>query len=595
MTPQAAPQMSVAAHEQPHRRSGKVAVGGAVVGVLALVAAGVFAAGQLSNDNAGGADSPEAVGMEMMNALEQEDMLGMVDLLLPGERDVFREPLIDVVSELSRLDIASAEASLADLSGLDIDMVDEAVTVESTNVADISNITMSASILASLDGDQLPIGDLITDLAGEDFDPSTLDQPTTTEDFNLPMTVVEDDGRWYLSVFYTAAEAARTEFGDPIPEVGLEPRGGATPQGAIDALLDGVEQLDLGKVIAGINPNEAAALQRYAPLFLDNISPMADDIGLDWQVTRSEYDVAGSGSKRFVTITALRIDGTLDESTFFIELADGCVVAEASGDGVSERVDSCALAAEAGEAPTTFDDFFGGALDIEEVTAAYEEAFANYTPPGLTVQEVDGQWFVSPIGTGFDQFLALLSALDREELDRLIDTATTFVDDLASQFDELLNDDLFGTDVFADDPFADDVPVEFEDDFSDTDFDAEQAILADCYGLEDVDVVISCLVGAVDAGDIPDYYVGVELRFPECGVAEQSLGRAALFDLSDAEYTATLEGAATCFADLIASGEVDEFDVPAEYLRPECAEGRNPWNFEQDDSFFDRWIECIYS
>ena len=90
--------MSFDAPEQPRRRRSKVAVGGAVVGVLALGAAGVFAAGQLSNNNTGGAGSPEAVGMEMMSALEQEDMLGMVDLLLPGEREVFREPLIDIVS-----------------------------------------------------------------------------------------------------------------------------------------------------------------------------------------------------------------------------------------------------------------------------------------------------------------------------------------------------------------------------------------------------------------------------------------------------------------------------------------------------------------
>ena len=598
-----APQMSFETPEQPRRRRSRVAVGGAVVGVLALGAAGVFAVGQLGSDNTGGADSPEDVGMQMMNALEQEDVLGMVDLLLPGEREVFREPMIDIVSELSRLDVLSSDASLADLSGLDIDMVDEAVTVEPTNVADISNITMSATISASLDGDQLPIGDLVTDLAGDDFDPGTLDQPTTTEAFDLPMTVVEDDGRWYLSLFHTAAEAARAEIGEPIPEVGIEPRGGTTPEGAIDALLDGVEQLDLGKVIAGINPNEAAALQRYAPLFLDDVAPIADDIGLDWQVTRSEYDVDGNGSKRFVTITDLRIDGTLEESAFFVELSNGCVVAEADG----ERIDSCELAAENGQAPTVVDDFFGDSLDIGELTAAYEEVFADYSPPGITVQEVDGEWFVSPIGTGFDQFLAVLRALDREEIDRLVDTTTAFVEDLGNEFGGLFGDDVLGDvssgDFDVDDLFADDVSVDLEDDFDfdlDDDFDdgafeAEQAIVEACYANDDVDVVTSCLVDAVEAGEIPDYYAGVELRFPECGVAEVSLGRVSLFELTDEEYTVLLETAATCFAELIASGEVDEFDVSSEYLRPECADGRNPWIFDDDSGFFDAWIECIYS
>jgi len=599
------PQMDFATPEPPRGRRSKIAVGGALVGVLALGAAGVFAFGQFGGDDSGGAASPEAVGVDMMNAMEQEDVLGMVDLLLPGEREVFREPLVDVVSELSRLDILSADASLGDLAGLDIEMVDEAVAVEPTNVEDISNITMSATLSASLDGDRLPIGDFITDLAGDDFDPGDLDQPTTTEDFVLPMTVVEEDGRWYLSVFHTAAESIRSEFGDPIPDVGLEPRGGATPEGAVDVLLDGVEQLDLSKVIAAINPDEAAALQRYAPLFLDSIAPMADDIGLDWQVTRTEYDVAGSGAKRFVTVTDLRIDGTLEGMSFFFELTDGCLVFEAIGEG-SERIDSCELAAEAGDAQTAFDDFFGESIDLDELSSTFEDAFDDYASPGITVQEVDGQWFVSPIGAGFDHLLALLGALDRDELDELVDATTALVEEVGNEFGNLLEPGALGGDVFSDE-FADDeftndeladgefTDDEFTDDEVADEYGAEQAILDECFAVEETDGMIECLEAAVEAGDIPDYYSGVELRFPECGVARQRIDSDLIFELSDEDYTAALETASTCFRDLIASGDVDESEVPAEYLRPECAEGQNPWRFDGDDALFVDWLDCIYS
>ncbi len=563
------PQLSFDTPDSSGQRRSKLVVGGAVAGVLALGAAGVFAVGQLRGGNTGGASSPEAVGTELMGALEQEDMLGMIDLLLPGEREVFREPLTDVVSELARLDILSDDASLADLAGLDIEMSNELTGVEPTNVTDISNITMSASITASVDGDQLPIGEFITEVSGEGFDPSDLDQPATTEDFALPMTVVEQDGRWYLSLFHTAAESLRGESGEPIPETGLVPSGGDSPENAVDVLLDGVEQLDIGKVIASINPNEAAALQRYAPMFLDDIAPFVDDVPLEWQVTRSEFAVTGSGSKRFVAITALRIDGTADGIEFSVDVAGNCAVFEADG----ERIDSCELATGAGDAQTALDDLFGGSLggslDTGDLTATIEEVLADYEPLGITVQQVDGQWFVSPLGSGFDQLLALLRALDRDELDRLVDVSTTFIEDFGGEFGEFdalpfpgefVDEEAIEVtdpDLFEDDPFSDP-----ETDAETDAFDAEVEASAACYELGVIEQVTACLQTAIDAGTLPEYYLGVELQFPECGLADSVVGNTSLYEMSDEEYTALIEASAACFGDLIARGEIDETAVP---------------------------------
>ena len=82
---------------QPPRRSrGKMI--GALVGVIAILGAGTFAFTQLrSNDSSGGASKPEEVGNKLVTALGNEDVLGAIDLLLPGERDTFRQPMIDLV------------------------------------------------------------------------------------------------------------------------------------------------------------------------------------------------------------------------------------------------------------------------------------------------------------------------------------------------------------------------------------------------------------------------------------------------------------------------------------------------------------------
>jgi hypothetical protein len=555
-----------------------------------------------------------------MASIEQEDVLGMVDLLLPGERETFREPLVDLVGELSRLEVLSSDATLSDLAGLDFDLTDETTSVTLTNVTDIANIRMTGTLSASLDGEQLPIGDVITDLAGEDFDPASLDQPTEVSDFDLPMTVVEEDGRWYLSLFHTLAESIRGDFGDPIPETGLAPRGGDTPEGAVDAMLDGVEQFDVGKIIAAINPNEAQALQRYAPMFLDDLDPVLADIPFSWQVTNTEYDVAGSGSKRSVSITSLRIDGDAEGESFSIVISGGCVVFEGGG----ERVDTCELQ----EGLPTVDDVFGDTSEIADITAEFEEVFADYDQPGLTVQQVDGQWFVSPIGSGFDQVLALLRALDRDEIDRLIDTTTRLVDEVAGEFgdftgfedlddlgglpgideDPQLGDPLIDEDPQLGDPLIDEqavpddsgdslgVPPDLDGDVDLDDFEEQQRVAESCNEFADVADVSACLRENVELGVLPSYYYTVELEFPECGVADVSLGRVPLYTMSDQDYTAMIATASICFQALIESGTVEVDAVPPEYLKPSCGNGRNPWNFEREDNdvVFDDWLTCVY-
>jgi hypothetical protein len=593
---------------EPQGRKSRLAVAGLAVAVVALGAAGVFAIVQLRGGNTGGAESPEAVGASMMAAVEQEDVLGMVDLLLPGERDTFRQPMIDMVSELTRLEVLSSDASLDDLSGLDIEMADQLTEVTPTNVADISNIMMTAKITASLDGGQLPIGDLITDFASDGFDPSDFDEAPTTTDFKLSMTVVAQDGRWYLSLFHTAAEAVRGSIGESIPERGLEPRGGETPEGAVLALLDGVEQFDVGKIIASLNPNEAAALQRYAPLLLDDFEPLVADIPFTWQVTQTEFDVEGSGAERFVTVTALRIDGDAEGEPFSIAINGGCVLVDAGG----EQLDSCDLA----QGQPSLDELLGESAElVTELLTEFASVFVDYNAPGITVQEVDGTWYVSPIGTGTNQLLSFMRALDREKIDRLINTTQTmfdgvfedlagglpfFLDEVTAEGDSrvddfTLNDDGgFGEFDSNDQAVEPDPEVEPEPELDA--FVSQQQIVTECYSLGDAATIVACLSENIASGALPEYFLAPELEYPECGLSEFSLGTAMLSDLSDAEFTSIMQTASVCFGELIVAGTLTEFDVSSEYLHLECADGRNPWDFSRADNneFFDTFLECIY-
>ena len=297
--------------------------------VLAVGAAGVFAVRGMSDGAEGGAATPDELGAALMTAVENEDALGAVDVLLPGERDLLRQPMIDLVAELSRLEVLAPGTDLSEIEGFDVVLENEAVVVESTNVPDIANLTMTADAQVTVDGAVFPVGDLVTD----NMDPADVEDmrstsETTDEPFDLEMTAVQLDGRWYFSLFYTVAETARRDLADTgVPIEGIGAVGSETPEAAVDQLLDSVEALDLRLMMQTLNPGEAGALQRYAPLFLADADEALAEVPLEWTVSTRDFRVEGDGDRRTVFIDAIGIDGTIDGEAFSVGVNGDCVTA----------------------------------------------------------------------------------------------------------------------------------------------------------------------------------------------------------------------------------------------------------------------------
>ena len=104
-----------------------------------------------------------------------------------------------------------------------------------------------------------------------------------------------------------------------------------------------------------------------------------------------------------------------------------------------------------------------------------------------------------------------------------------------------------------------------------------------CYGENDAAAASACFAEVVAAGEIEASEVPIFLRFPECGLAE--LGWSGdYYSLPDAEFVAVVEEAAPCFQALVASGELEDYEVPAEIAHPECLDGRN-WYTSTDDAY----------
>jgi hypothetical protein len=595
----------VAAAPAPRGRStGKIVA--ATVGAVAIVAAGVFAITRLAGDASasGGADSPEAAADMLLDALDDEDVLGAVDVLLPGERETFREPLQDMVSELQRLEVLSDD-DLSGVSGIDIVVTDRNVASTPTNVDDIVNLDVTATVASSVDGAALPIGDWIREnVEADEID--SIDETSEPTEGRFPVTAVRQDGRWYLSLFYTAAEQARAQTDLEIPAEGVPLNGGDSPEAAMDHALAALADLDLAGLVGTLNPDEFEALQRYAPLFLDDAQRQLDDSvsesGVSIEVRDTAYTVDGEGARRGVTITAMAVDVTAEGETLTARLEDGCFLVQVPD---QDEVSSCELTEQLDDA-LDLDDVVDDPQAVEDAIADVQAAFEEYENPGVIVQEVDGSWYLSPLATISEQVLAVVGALDRGEIEdltaQLQDLAGTFDPDMVvggvevPDFDdfELPGDDA-PSKPDADDP-ANTIVAETvaPDDSQAPEDTVEGAAFPDeaCYEESDVAAAQACFEDLLASGDIEPEFVPWYFRFPECDAAA-TMWSDDLYGLPDDEFVAAIEALQPCVQGLIASGVAADYEF-GEVGRPQCLDGQNPYLLDVNSDEFEVFTSCVY-
>lgn len=561
---------------QGPRRS-KWLVGSAVLAVLAVGAAGIFAVANLTGATAAGSATPADLGSELLAAIEGEDVLGVIDVLSPGERETLGEPFVDLVSELQRLEVL-AETDLSQIAGLEIDLSNEIVRTRVTNVDDIVNVAMSADVEISVDGAELPIGALLTDNMPDDMLTEMRGtRVTETDEFDITLTAVLEDERWYFSLLHTIAETARGELTNDvgIPFEGIGSDGAETPEAAIDQMLDRIEALDLTGVLRSLDPNEAAALQRYAPLFLEEAQSEIETAPIDWSITERSIRVEGSGDQRTAFVDGLTLEGSIDGSPFVFSFSGDCVEAEMDG----QRFEQCGDVGSISDV----DDVFGDEPEISHLIEVMQSAFSDIEPVGLELRQRDGEWFISPIASGTDAMLAVLGALDRQELDEIIaafePALELITDGIFSSIDDLAGSSDFGMAV-PDEPFVLDQTDGPEDGFG----------WFDCYELGVVEAT-ACFQSFVDTDQISAADVPVVLRHPECGYSEASW-EGSVYQLPDDRFVAVVEGARGCFLDLVDAGHIEEWELPEEILHFECFEGRNWYQVFDDPEYDERFDAC---
>lgn len=413
---------STESQEPPRRPHSRRTVAALAVGIVAVLGGAAFAVSQL----VGQSTTPEEAVEKLFRAVADEDALGVLEALPPSERDVLKGPLQDIVVELKRLDVLSADADLENVAGVEAQVDD--LELSAQRIRDgLAEVRIDRGTLTtSADPGRLPLGGFVRDVAGEDLNRA---QPTGTEEEDLRsqnaeevMVAVREDGRWYFSVWYTVAELARRQGNAPLPDPAqrVNANGAGSAEEAVDRFLRAAVGLDLRRMIELLPPDEARALHDYAPLFLAEAEAAGADVrrSVDIEITQLDLRTAGrDGDRTLVQIERLGFDGEIREENLRITYRDGCAtIAPLTGRGRGERL----CPGDFGEgAPELFDRFLPEGADAPQLEVDQPRL-------GLATVRRDGKWYVSPTRTVLDNVVATLKVLDRDDLRALRDLFDEF-------------------------------------------------------------------------------------------------------------------------------------------------------------------------
>ncbi len=390
-----------------------------LIGALGMVGvAGAFAVQSALSEPAGPQSPDDAVGA-LFTAIENEDVLGAAEVLLPSERESLVEPSLELFAEIERIGVVEEGTDLNSVGGVDIEI--DGLTYESTPIGDgvVNVVVTGGTVTTTTNPSELPVGSALTDRMDEPLE----SQPTEVDvddlgDNELRFTVVEEDGGWYVSVWYTAAEAVRAVEGRPAPVFGEGPLpvGASSPEAVIEQMAAEMVELDWEGVLTLMDPREARVLYDYSPLVLP-----------EWQASTNEFrnEVAGAtwSLDSLETSTSERRGQTVvTVDGFAFSVAD-------QGESYTVNYDGrCFNWSDQYSTETICDDelaepIFGVGAGMTGVDA------------GFVVVERDGRWYLSLAPTVIGGVTDQLATVETGAFDEWIE----------SWFDELLREFGLGT------------------------------------------------------------------------------------------------------------------------------------------------------
>ena len=463
-------------------RAGRFAL---ILGAVALIAAVVFAIYMLFLR----ADSPEEMTDQLFDALDDGDMLGAAALILPAERSFIVEPLLEAVDEAERLGVL-IDVDPQAVRGVDFEFSDLTYEVE-TLADDLVWVAIAGEGGSQVEPAELPLGPLLTRYLPDDWaDEIVTDLQRQPFEDGFGLALVNEQGRWYVGLTYTIAEAARREANQDFPTqqpLGV-PQGADTPEGALEAATLAIAQLDVRKLIDMLSPAETAAFRRYSQLFIDDWDDAVEEarsgfaeVGLSYSI---DEVVAGSQQRGDDTVAWIEsiprfhvAADVPDVGLFAIERDGDCLTIEADDAFlealvplVGEQVDLSQFDGQqcvetdpdvnVAENPV---DLLGDDEEILFDAPIFGPLLERWIPSSEDVEEGDafqvefevvgegGRWYVSPAGTMWRWIFAFTGTLDQalltdvgDQIQRLSENPEAFEGEMEAWLQQLEEAGFYG-------------------------------------------------------------------------------------------------------------------------------------------------------
>ena len=382
----------------------------ALVGVVGLLGSGAFAVKQFA---APSSNTPTQAVQQFLSALGTGDAIGAIETLAPGERDLMVDTAVPLVEELKRLDIIDSKNDLRKLDSAGIKFIGQAFA-EQVVREDITTVQMTGgSVTMSADPSKI-LGGVV-----KQFSDSLPANQSKSEPFKEgSLTTIKRDGRWYVSLQYSIAEAARRSSGKPMPTLAesIAAVGTSTPEAAVEQMLQRVGALDLRGAIALMDPDEMQVLQDYGPLFLPELEKERIDAKKFFTLTFPKLELQSKqvDGRTVVSITKLSADLLITADGFKGHMiVDGdCLDVTYQG----KRSKQCGD--DIKKIFTDLSDSPEAAAQAEKLwTQRNRRLFSDPASAGaVTVTQRDGKWFVSPLRTTFGSLLTSLRKVKPQDL-----------------------------------------------------------------------------------------------------------------------------------------------------------------------------------
>lgn len=402
---------------QPERGRGPLRLAAIWAGIVAVLAGAVVA---VVLARGGGSNGPTDAVQKLVNAAANVDALGMLDALAPSERTALQGGVVDLTNELKRLKVLSADTDLHKIKGLQFTF--DKLEYKTTPLADgITTVEITAGTAHNTVAvKDLPLGDFLHKMLDQQIKDAPASQTNTSSiEAGSPVTVVtvKEGGHWYVSLAYTIAEAARKDSGRPAPNFGhgLQARGEATPEKAVESLLRSVTTLDVQRMLELLPPDEARALDDYAPMFLDDAKQSAAKAAKQFKATIDDIALSSdkSGDTATVHISKLAFSVQVEKVRFAIKLQGQC--ADVNITGVSVR--------DLADLPPQLKDGKGHVCTSDAQTKDTLGFLPDLTKlhGGIVTVERNGNWYISPTRTFFGALTSVLRTLQPDDLNKASD------------------------------------------------------------------------------------------------------------------------------------------------------------------------------